>query len=779
MPCVLVRGYRCRTGPAFHDGSRTSAEAVEDCPKGSGGPSRWGLEPLDTIRADTCARPRPSPTPSREQQCCALDDFAFACLSMLAFPRSGGEAALMRSVAGCLCALLLLLSACDPEANNGSGRSELACATPAPAGSEEEPGQVFGPVTDADSLPLLTTNPGTVNSTSTANVELKPRVAAHRLEMVPGSTVRVLQSAPGNSHFEVTESNPALFKGTLVLDMPGETQELVLTLITEVSIAGARRPASATITYFGTSDRSNAPEALVAAKRNLTERLNRAHLDTKVANIEKVSSIPFLPLQPQVKAPLLGPAVSPLADVLDRTMELPLATDVAETVSEGAQTFPATVRVRYSFDEVVGFSDPPVRDSPSIQLNEFGRITSGVLRVVPVVQATESVASNAGLKIAVVITFKDPGSGQCDEVRQEMALPFPRPVLRIPPMLALYRAANMGEADPVWRTRDETSGMALYIATAESFQPLNVESLPLQPRFVSRAGLPEGREGQVLKRLEQMLGPWETEMGDGGPTGGLAANELVDSAHSSLLGPFLRLKDALQVLLESSARITSRGEVNGPRTFRTYATSKAAHLAGDPYGWFRDLCYALHGCRAVHVNDESEAALVLGPPNTAFRFFGQDNFGEAEGVTQIQTDPDGFVAIIPDLAVVGPCPVNTPTNCDVGSGAVISGYSGVPSRPGWLPGWFTQPLAGDAPQGSTAIETAFLADHWYGGPGYGLIQVIKRLTASRGITVPGPDVRDEAGLERQERGPRATSAARSISSFCLWDLNRQELARCP
>lgn len=672
----------------------------------------------------------------------------------------------MRARTAFICLLIVpALAGCEDGTGGGSagsGRAELGCATPAPVESSDGP-TTYGPVVEPGVLPLLTTTPASVETASTANVQLKPAVSSHRLEMIPASTVRVVQSAPGTSSYQVTESNTSFFRGTLTLDVPQGTQEMVVTLVTEVLVGGMRRPASASIVYLGPSQRPEAPPALARAKANLLERLSKTELDMKVGNIEKVSSIPFLPLQPEVEVPLLGPTLEPLADVVDEVMELPLATEAGSAVSDEAQRFPATVRVMYEFHRVTGFSD-----DQAIPLNEFSRRTSGVLRVVPVVQATETTDLDAGIILTIAVTFQDPQSGQCDEVRRRIAMSFPRPTLRIPPILALYRAASMGQADPPWRTRGpEISGLALYIAT-DSFEPLNVEGLPLQRTFAPMEGLPP-----VLRRLEQMLGPWQTVAGDHGPTGGLAAPELANSAQASVLGPFLRLKDALSVLLASSAQIIARGGVNGPRTFRTYLTSKAVHLAGDPFGWFRDICW--WPCHAVHVNDESEAALVLGPANTAFRFFGQDNFGTGEGVTQIQTDADGFAAVIPDLAVVGPCPVDNPVDCHAGSGSVLGHYPGVPSRAGWLPGWFPRlPGQESAVSGANPIETAYLRDHQYGGPGYGLIKVIAALRPSRGVTVPGPDVRDEAGLSAEERGPRSVSPGRSISSFCLWDLRTSQ-----
>jgi hypothetical protein len=612
----------------------------------------------------------------------------------------------------------------------------------------------------------MTADPASVGTTS-VDLTLSLVSSGGLLRFAPTTAVEVYQANPGAtpSTFAVTHvsGDGQQLQGRLTLVLPDERANQQISLGANVDAGGQPQRAFASILYTlaaAPNPPSNLP-VLTRALKILNDRLNAGASSFANPGLADVQDVPFVPLQPQVSLPLTGPEAQALPSTLPAVEDLPLLTPVTQAVDQGAQKLPAAVRVRVTVSGAEPVVDPATPVTPRLPLNELSTATTGILRVVPAVTSTATghdSGSPVAIVIEVLVKFKDPATGGCGSLSRQYTLLIRRPTLNLPPVLALYRTAMMGARDPSWRTRAEAGALAIYGPGLRVLSAARVDLGPaglLVPRFTLPTGLPDGVVKDSLGYLAALAGPYATSGSSSAPQAGLAAAELREAARtSSALQPFLRLADTIGVLVNSAPLYLS--DV-GDQRLHGYALTDVPLLTGDDNGKFL-VCHSgiyIAPCDR-DVQDEAEAAILIGAPGTRVVMFGKREYQTDEGVSELRIGSTGFISVIPDMAVVGPCSVSEPRCAD------YNDHPGTACHTGWLPPDITS-TAGDT--FTAADGSDYGRDHPAGLTGYGAILVTATYHGSRGPTVPGPDVRDSVHLPDDERIPRENSPSRTISSL--------------
>lgn len=511
--------------------------------------------------------------------------------------------------------------------------------------------------------------------------------------------------------------------GRLSANLTGGVAYAEVTLSVPLRVAGAATCGVASVRVVPAA----VPTPVLCADPNalrgrLQEIVDGATLALRTPDARLFTRVPLVPIVPELTLPDVGR----------------LSGDVL-TVPFVSGTGQVRFRVEWGVEGAPAFAVASDGRTP-VALGEQSAQTSVVLRVVPpVVPVPEGDAEPAGAVTPRVTARVHATLAACNvdaSARTPAGATAPAVALPLPRLLALYRAPDFGTGYPAWRdVPSRNSGVVVFGTPTD----LRAPTVPLVGLLAGGA-VPVGEPslGGLGTRLAEIAGPVPT------PAGPAGLSELPAGAVPAIAGPvgaLRRLAETIGQLTRSYASLAALHAPNG-RYARLESRASVSDLGGvnliDGEGF---------GTLAVHVQDEAEAALMIGPSGTAADLFTLANFNPRiqgpfhvdSGVVRLTTARDGYVAVVPDLAVAGP---------DCGA-----------AHNGWLP----------------VTSDRYAAAHPRpAGDGYGSIRVHVAIDGDRGVS-EAPNVRRDAvpelrndqfdALNRQ----REHTMSRTMSSLRLGD----------
>ena len=623
-----------------------------------------------------------------------------------------------RSIACCLMAAAAVALAGCEDGSGGSGTPDI----PLPGGGIPGGTPVTGVVLRAD--------PNRVGAGQTT-IRITPRAPVSGFRFTGAARVeRSITSIAGfDASFNVTSRADQELTGTLDVTVPesaASSLSVPITLRITYTVAGVEQQGDVLI--FFTREAST-PCAVIqqnqaAVEADLREKLRQATMAIDRRDRRLYTRVPLVPFAPQVSVPIDGgrlPITLPQIPLPLRVPSVPVA--------------PVEFRFTWRVGGARVLASTPT--GQPIALDQPSSEPTVVMRAVPDPRRADA----AGARVTVELSASIPLCNIRVTVPEVVPPPETIPAtLDVPRVLALYRFPDMRAHPPVWRRRNvrqpHNSGLVLF-GPPESFR-LPEPNLGL---LLPGVRLPETlRELDGLGTLLQEInGPIATPLGPAGLAQELPALEALPD---ELRRP-LRMLDALRqsiVLLSSSAAeiaAINPGRGNYVRIVRDTVAEELGQINfidGEP-----------GICCPVHVQDEAEAAIVLGLPRTAAELFVLPKFDEVfegiglarRGVGRLEVPSDGYVATIPDLAMAGPQAADEdPRGC----------------VKGWLPNNFATNYDEGHPRTPDPDSDRF-----------GWLKIRVSIIPDRSIGTDPPD----AETERSENERRDTSISRSASSLRL------------
>jgi hypothetical protein len=516
--------------------------------------------------------------------------------------------------------LVSLLPACD-QAGGDTGLPPVACVVPMATELTVPTGSTAIRITFPGSPPPAT------------SIDRGRRVAAT-------FTGALSQGSVGFTAFD-EQTDEQSVEGTLRVELPDNVPVTEITLMVPLLVAGQEMCGTATTRALPAAV-STDPDCTQRAvmERTLQERLREIQPRLDVPDARLFARVPLVPMAGSVSIPMVG-------GLTDTSTPLPIDLGL-----------PAAVSVRFSVTwgirGVAGYASEP--DGSPVPL---GRETSAgrvLLRALPPVLGVSLAdgpppgSVQPEVTVAVKATIPECGVAAASPT---VSLTGPHVALPLPRVLALYRAPEMGPHYPSWREgvpHTRNSGVVAFGSPVD----LSAPTLPLVGLL--EGGLAPDSVPQLRglgQRLAEIQGPVMTRHGAAGlaalPTGAAVPPDLAAPVRS-----LAALSETIGLFTRSFGDLAALNAPNG-RYARLLEAEKVRDLGTVPLIDGEGL-----GHLPVHAQDEVEAALLLGPSGSAADLYVLADFRPEirtvihtdAGMARVSTARDGYVAVIPDLAVV-------------------------------------------------------------------------------------------------------------------------------